>query len=352
MGANALILLEARFDRIRMRLLLWSYRGKIASGATSESWIASMIASFTTTKLSAALLISLCSLATPIFANDLKTRTLKIGDIERKYILSRPEADGPRPTIFVLHGGGMSANHAVRSTGMESLVERENLVAIYPNAFRREWNDGRKGRTGTRGNSDDVAFIRTLVATLVAEGVTDPKRIYVTGPSNGGMMTLRLVCDAADLFAAAAPIIASLPVDSAAGCKPSRPVPVLVMNGTADPLVPYKGGGVGFIGARGSVISTDETMARLRRINGCSDASKTERLPDLDPDDSSTVTITSWTNCSSNAPVVLYRVDGGGHRIPHRDGPRMQMMDRLLGVENRDFDAPDAIWAFFRDKQL
>jgi poly(3-hydroxybutyrate) depolymerase len=49
---------------------------------------------------------------------------------------------------------------------------------------------------------------------------------------------------------------------------------------------------------------------------------------------------------------VLYRVDGGGHRIPHRNGVRMQMMDRLLGTENRDFDAPEAIWAFFRDKHL
>ncbi len=235
---------------------------------------------------------------------------------------------------------------------MEPLVARENLVAIYPNAFRREWNDGREGRQQTRGNADDVAFIRALVKALVDEGIADPKRIYVTGPSNGGMMTLRLLCEAPELFAAAAPIIASLPVDTAGKCKPTRPLPVLVINGTADPLVPYAGGGVGFAGRRGNVISTDETMTRLRRINGCSDANTTERLPDLDPDDGSTVTIASWTSCSSGAPVVLYRIDGGGHRIPHRNGVRMQMMDRLLGTENRDFDAPEAIWAFFRDKHL
>jgi polyhydroxybutyrate depolymerase len=285
-------------------------------------------------------------------ANEIKTRALDVGGTERHYILSAPPSGGPRPAIFVLHGGGMSANSGLHTTGMEPLVARENLVAVYPNAFFREWNDGRKGRERNRGNADDVAFIRALIAALVAEGIVDPKRVYVTGPSNGGMMTLRLLCEAPERFAAAAPIIASLPVDIANKCNPTRPLPVLVINGTSDPLVPYTGGGVGFAGRRGNVISTDETMASLRRFNGCTDANKSEQLPDLDPDDGSTVTITSWTNCSSGAPVVLYRIDGGGHRIPHRNGARMQMMDRLLGAENHDFDAPEAIWAFFRDKKL
>jgi polyhydroxybutyrate depolymerase len=127
---------------------------------------------------------------------------------------------------------------------------------------------------------------------------------------------------------------------------------VLVINGTSDPLVPYRGGGVGFAGRRGNVISTDDTMTRLRKLNGCADAGKTERLPDLDPNDGSTVSIISWTNCSSGAPVVLYRVDGGGHRIPHSKGSPMPMIDRMLGAENHDFDAPEVIWAFFRDKKL
>jgi len=306
-----------------------------------------------TTRFGISLALSLLAYASSAsFARDGQTRNMTINGADRHYIVSAPASGGPRPTIFVLHGGGGSANNAIRSTGFEPLVARENLVAIYPNAFRREWNDGREGRQQTRGNTDDVAFIRILVKALVDEGIADPKRIYVTGPSNGGMMTLRLLCEAPDLFAAAAPIIASLPVDAASKCRPARPLPVLVINGTADPLVPYAGGGVGFAGRRGNVISTDETMTLLRRINGCSNASTTERLTDLDPNDDSTVMVTSWTNCSSSAPVVLYRVDGGGHRIPHRNGVRMPMMDRLLGKENRDFDAPEAIWAFFRDKHL
>jgi polyhydroxybutyrate depolymerase len=246
----------------------------------------------------------------------------------------------------------MNAKIAVRTIGMETLIAREGLVAVYPNAYRREWNDGREARQAARGYSDDVGYLRALVASLVKEGIADPKRIYVMGASNGGMMSLRLICEAADLFAAAAPLIANLPTDIASGCKPSRAVPVLVINGTADPLVPYRGGGVGFAGRRGDVISTDETVARLRQANGCAASNQVKRLPDIDPSDGSTVTALSWTNCTSGAPVVLYRVDGGGHRIPHQGGIKRPMIDRMLGAENHVFDAAEAIWAFFRDKTL
>lgn len=292
----------------------------------------------------------IASLTPASLANETVTRKSSYGGSERNYILSTPGKSGPQPTMLILHGGGMSADSAMRTTGMEPVIAREGLVAVYPNGYRREWNDGREARLQARGNSDDVGFIRALMASFVSQGISDPKRIYVTGPSNGGMMTLRLLCEAPELFAAAAPIIANLPVDIAQRCNPTRPLPVLVINGTADPLVPYRGGGVGFGGRRGQVISTDETMARLRRINGCAADKRVERLPDIAPRDGSTVTIESWTNCASGAPVVLYRVDGGGHRIPSKDGIPRPMIDRMLGKENHDFDAAEVIWAFFRDK--
>ena len=123
------------------------------------------------------------------------------------------------------------------------------------------------------------------------------------------------------------------------------------MNGTADPLMPYGGGSVGLRGERGRVLSTDETMAFLRKVDGCSEEGSHERLADIDANDGSTVTVVRWTNCTSGAPVVLYRIDGGGHRIPRRnEGPR-PVIDRLFGRTNRDFEAADAIWSFFADKK-
>jgi polyhydroxybutyrate depolymerase len=123
------------------------------------------------------------------------------------------------------------------------------------------------------------------------------------------------------------------------------------MNGTADPLVPYGGGGVGFRGERGRVLSTDETMAFLRKVDGCTHAAKLDHLADVDPSDGSSVTIASWTNCASGAPVVLYRIDGRGHRIPRRNEGARPVIDGLLGRANHDFEAAEAIWSFFKDKK-
>jgi len=300
------------------------------------------------TVLFATVLTLTCLFAPASLGAESAARKLAVGGVERSYLLSRPAQDGPRPTVVVLHGGTLDATNARRTTGFEALVEREGIVAVYPDAIGRNWNDGRsKGP----GRSDDVAFFHALVEALVAEGIADPRRVYVTGPSNGGMMTLRLVCEAADLIAAAAPIIASLPAELAASCKPARPVSVLLMNGTADPLVPYGGGSVGYFGRRGDVLSTDATLTQLRVSNNSPGEATVARLPDLDPNDGSNVTVYTWS-CASGASVVLYRVEGGGHRIPQRSDRARPVIDHLLGRENHDLDAAEAIWGFFQDKRL
>jgi polyhydroxybutyrate depolymerase len=286
-----------------------------------------------------------------LLASEVESGKISADGRQREFLVSTPGSAGPHPAVVVLHGGTLNAQNAMRTTGFEPLVEREGLLAVYPSAIAGHWNDGRRSAHWSSNSGDDVAFIRALVAELVRTGVADAHRIYVTGPSNGGMMTLRLVCEAAELFAAAAPIIASMPADLAPRCRPARPLPVLVMNATADPLVPYGGGSVGFRGERGGVLSTGDTIAFLRKVNGCSAESKTDRLPDADPADGSDVAVISWTDCSSRAPVLLYRIDGAGHRIPRRNEAPRQVVDRLLGPANHDFEAAEAIWSFFRDKR-
>jgi polyhydroxybutyrate depolymerase len=195
---------------------------------------------------------------------------------------------------------------------------------------------------------DDVAFIRSLVGHLVRTGVSDPHRVYVTGFSTGGMMTLRLMCEAPELIAAVALIGANFPIELAESCEVRRPTPILVMNGTVDPVVPYAGGAVVFGG--GQVLSTYETISFMRTVNRCADRVNYSELPDIDPDDGSHVIVASWTKCASAAPVVLYRIEGGGHRIPSRreDWP---VADILLGRMNNDFEAAYAMWNFFKDKK-
>jgi polyhydroxybutyrate depolymerase len=284
--------------------------------------------------------ISWASLA----AAEVKAEHLSVGGLEREYIISMPAAPGPRPTVVVLHGTWQSGQIMLQTTGLEPLVDREGLVAVYPNAIGTQWNDGRAA-AALWAARDDVEFLRALVAHLVRAGVSDPRRVYVLGFSNGGMMALRTLCEATDVFAAVAVIGASLPAEVAPRCKPTRSTPTLLMNGTADPFVPFEGGEVVLRG--GVVLSTDQTIGFLRKVNGCGNAARLAELPDIDHNDGSNVVVTSWTNCASAAPVVLYRIEGGGHRIPNPDGG-ISVLDVVLGRMNHDFDAAEAIWSFFK----
>jgi polyhydroxybutyrate depolymerase len=296
--------------------------------------------------------LAVCVLASipfvSLLAAERRVHRLSFGGFEREYILSTPVSRRPRPTVLVLHGSLLNAQVTVQSMGFEPLVDRESLVAVYPNAVSGQWNDGRPVAAGwTGGRVDDVAFIHRLIGHLVSTGVSDPKRIYVAGYSNGGMMALRLMCEAPELIAAGAGIGTSFPVELAQSCKAPGPTPMLLMNGTADLLVPYGGGQLAFGGGR--VLSTNATLRLLRKINGCTGSAKVNRLPDVDRYDGSNVVITSWTNCASAAPVVLYRIEGGGHRIPSRS-EGVPFVDTLLGRLNHDFDAADAMWSFFKGR--
>lgn len=90
---------------------------------------------------------------------------------------------------------------------------------------------------------DDVIFTRLVASEAEKQICVDPKRVFVTGPSNGGLITHLLACEAADIFAAAVSIAAPLPIDDS-DCRPSRPISFVQIHGTNDPLVDYDGGGL------------------------------------------------------------------------------------------------------------
>src|SRR5437588_496490 len=80
-----------------------------------------------------------------------------------------------------------------------------------------------------REGTDDAAFIVRLAEEFIADGVADPRRVYVTGISNGAAMAMTMICERADLFAAHASVIMNLTDEFAAACQPSRAVPFLLM---------------------------------------------------------------------------------------------------------------------------
>ena len=205
-------------------------------------------------------------------------------------------ATKPAPLVIVLHGNMQSSADMASRTSWPVIARREQFSLLFPDGLNRAWedlrpHDKRAGRAPPDG-TDDVAFIARLIEKYVADGTADPRRIYVTGLSGGGAMTMTLVCKRADLFAAAASVIMNLTDEMAATCHPSRAVPILMMSGTADPLIPYEGGRGTSPFAIDGYWLTEETLLFWRRINGC-EASNAESvdLEDRDTKDQTTVTL-------------------------------------------------------------
>lgn len=279
------------------------------------------------------------------------------GDRARGFILDVPQGlQTPAPTVFVLHGGGGTAERIRRATLLHETGAREGFVTVYPQGLANQWNDARSSpvvvsKQGGTG-ADDVGFLRALVAHLVAAGVTDPGQVHVTGLSNGGMMTFRLACEAADVFAAFVPVIANLPEPAEHDCRPSRPVPMMVMNGTVDRLILWDGGPVAgmFPGDRGRTLSTARTMAVFAALNGCADDSRT-RIGNPGTDPVVMLIIHSYSGCTDDADLRLYAFVGMGHRWPGGN-PLPAALEDLMGPAPRGFPVQNEIWSFLADKHL
>lgn len=245
--------------------------------------------------------------------------------------------------LFVLHGAGGSgaAQERIDGGSFARLADRERFLLVFPDGLGRMWNDGR-GRT-VANDVDDVGYLTTLLAALRREHRLPAVPAYAAGMSNGGMMAFKLACDAADRFAAVAGVVASMSIRLSESCTPAKPVAVAVMNGTADPLIPYDGGNVGigqFVWSR--VLSTADTVAFWARANGCSappvgDTQQTE--------DGYALSIEYRARCQGGTEVMLIRVEQGGHTWP---GGLQYLPSGAVGPTVRGFDGSAALWAFFR----
>lgn len=276
-----------------------------------------------------------------------ETGSLRAGGRDRTYLLHLPPAR-PRavlPLIVALHGAGGDGRGMERLSGLSRLADREGFAVAYPDGLWRQWNDGRSGIHLT--HADDVGFLRALIGHLTGEAGMDPQRVYVTGISNGGMMSQRLACDAADKIAAIASIAATLPEAIQPDCKPQRPVSVLLMHGTNDPLVPYLGGAVAGPGgrpSRGRVLSLDATARFWAAADGCAGGPEVASLPDR-ADDGTTVRVARYQPCRHGAAVAAYTIEGGGHTWPCGF---QYLPVFLIGKTSRDLDAGETMWEFFR----
>ncbi len=165
---------------------------------------------------------------------------------------------------------------------------------------------------------DDVAFFRALLEKVEKDYSVDPKRIYATGISNGGMMSYRLACELSEKFAAISPVEGAQDIP----CHPTSPVSVIIFHGTADHLVPFNGGSTPYqMGSIRSDTSVADTVAFWVNYDGCAATPKHAETEEVHTD--------IYSGCRANTAVALYAIQGGHHMWPgHRAKPQQRPRHR------------------------
>ena len=260
------------------------------------------------------------------------------GGLDRQYDLlvpSRYTPGKPAPLVFNFHG--FTANPETQDwlSGMSRLAEEAGFILATPKGSGNEevlgWNAGECCGQAALENVDDVAFTSDMIDRISAEYCVDSSRIYATGMSNGAFMSYRLACELAGRIAAIGPVAGVTLVDP---CLPSRRVPVISFNGTADLLVWYDGG---------IYESVPRTIARWSMRNGCSREIETVYQR-------GNVRCEAYRKCKGGATVELCTIDGGGHSWP--GGRDISLVaPHTFGLEGdttRDINASRAMWEFFQ----
>lgn len=265
---------------------------------------------------------------------------LRVDGMDRRYHLFVPQGVRKHPPlVIVLHGGRGSGLQIMRYTRerFNRLAERDGFVVAYPDAIDGIWDLGEgKVSDALEMRRDDLKFLARMIERTLAGFGGDSARVYATGISRGGQAAYALACKRPGLIRAIAPVAMPLPDFLADDCAGNTPLPLLLIHGTHDPIVPYGGGPV-TIGRqdRGKVLSADQTITRFAARNGCSAVRERQEVGAVD--------VIRYTAC--DAPVRLYRVGGGGHTWP---SGRSGLLRLVVGPTNSDISAADEIWAFFR----
>ncbi|WP_439574141.1 alpha/beta hydrolase family esterase [Phreatobacter sp.] len=282
----------------------------------------------------------------PGAAQDVQTRSFQTVDGDRTVLITDFSRGQRAPLVVVLHGALGTSAQIRGYMAWDVVAARERLVIAYPQGRAQSWNDGSPPdgrRFSASQTSDDVAFIRRVVTELTADGRIDRNRVFIAGLGSGGLMTFRLMCEAGDLFAAAAPLLANLAIRWTRAC-PGRPMPVLMMMGTQDRIAPWAGR-IHSGDPDSTLLSAVDSFTFLRLRNGCSGAGE-RPLPDSVDSDGSTVFLTDGTGCRH--ATQLYRIEGGGHQTPTRAGRRIvPLTGTMLGNHNNDIEAAEEMWQFF-----
>jgi polyhydroxybutyrate depolymerase len=267
--------------------------------------------------------------------------TIMSGGVPRTAILveHRRLKQGRRPIVIILRGARAKGSRLRRTFAFEEMVRSSGTVFVYPQPLSGHWANA-PGPEATR----DSAFLHELIAKLIAQGIANPGKIFLVGLRTGGVMALRLACDQKISFAGLAVLGASLPSDLEDSCKPSHPIPLLMIAHTDDPVVPFHGGEANFPHGKTALISVEATLGLFSKAAGCEGAVSITAFPDKETRDGTHATLDKPNNCK--VPIELVRIEGSDHgpQPPSNEaGPGFGE-----GLSNGDVNSAKLVWDFFR----
>jgi polyhydroxybutyrate depolymerase len=261
--------------------------------------------------------------------------------ITREYLVHVPKSyhGAPTPMLMALHGGGGDADFQADDSKYRliSKSEQAGFIAVFPNGYSRmpsgilaTWNAGACCGAAQKNNVDDVGFLREVIYRVEHQANVDRSRVFVTGMSNGALMSWRMACEASDLIRGIAPVEGT---DNTTHCMPSRPIAVIEFHAVDDDHIPLNGGkGVSAL-TDTNFASVSATQAKWVQLDHAGSAKRVLTVPgahcDLHPAK------------AGGAPVELCLTDTGGHSWPG-GGTQQGRKQPSMAIS-----ANDLMWNFF-----
>jgi polyhydroxybutyrate depolymerase len=296
------------------------------------------------------------------YPEGMSTQTIKVDNVDRKFLVYRPSGiTSVRSVVTVLHGGG-GMGLGVADLGAHPLsvfrtvADTARFLLVYPEGSQDiqgspGWNDCRADdQSGSQG--DDISFLQRLNARLSSELGVPSSRMFLTGTSNGALMTYAYAFRFPETIRAIAVSSGNLPLNPEPGAcatGSSLPMPIMVTHGTLDPAMPADGGCVANLGGacnRGRVVSQTATIAYWLQRNQLTGIQPETSNLDIDPNDAGPVQKRVY---AGNNPLLYYVLTGAGHAVPSRTV--FTSTTPASGAQNRDIEFATEVWKFFRQWQ-
>lgn len=328
--------------------------------------------------------------ASPARAQD-PQEAVDVDNVTRSFVVHLPkfyDKAKKYPVVLLLHPIDADGDDMARLTHFNETSDANNFIAVYPNALARRWDIGSQqqteqrqrrgggygrggggwpgggwpggggqrrsgGQGGNGGNgrerpqsSNDLAFIDRVLDKVEFEYSVEPTRVYAVGLSEGGLMDFRLGCLMSERIAAIATVGAELPEPLSKACLPSHSIPLMMVNGTADPVFHYKGGDDRQL--RITTLSAEASAKTWAKLSNCDEKSKHSEVPPMVSGDKQ-IHVEEFAACQQDGRVILYSLEGAGNTWPR--GEQYEPESKVGKVSN-DFETNGSIWKFLNAYSL